>query len=58
VANILVIYDEANEQKIESAKLPVSFVLADFGVSKDLTVSKPGELVTYHRGTLKYMAPE
>jgi serine/threonine protein kinase len=27
-------------------------------VSKDLSLTKPTELVTYHRGTLKYMSPE
>jgi serine/threonine protein kinase len=57
-ANILITYDEGNSERLECAKVPVSFLIADFGVSKDLQLTKPNELVTYHRGTLKYMAPE
>lgn len=57
-ANILITYEKQNEKLLECAELPVSFVLADFGVSKDVTITRPHELVTYHRGTLKYMSPE
>jgi len=57
-ANVLITYEKMNEKLYECGQVPVAFVLADFGVSKDLTMTKPSELVTYHRGTLKYMSPE
>lgn len=58
-ANILITHDEKNKNRFETASLPISFVLADFGVSKVMTDAvKKNELVTYHRGTPKYMAPE
>lgn len=57
-ANILITYEKQNEKLFECAQMPISFVLADFGVSKDVSMTKPSELVTYHRGTLRYMSPE
>lgn len=61
-ANVLINFEKDNQSRPECAKLPISFKLADFGVSRDMsarnTHTQPKELIVYHRGTPRYLAPE